>query len=38
MISMVGESPFLSESTWDYSQITGEEMMISATMDIFLLF
>ena len=30
---ILGESPFLSESTWDYSQITGEEGMISATMD-----
>ena len=27
------KSPFLSESTWDCSQITGEEGMISATMD-----
>ena len=30
---IVGESPFLSESTGDYSQITGERGMISATMD-----
>ena len=31
---ILGESPFLSESTWDYSQIIGEEGMISATIYI----